>query len=118
MRLAALAFGLTCCAAVYLYASPACREYYAALRGLASDRLSAADLRDASFIPVYTAVVGGVAGGSLGYWAITRYLGYSSGLGPNDATGLVLVTIVGAIAFGAAGFWCGEAVLSRRHRAT
>ncbi len=103
-------------AGLYLYRSRGCRVYYGALRDMAVVRLSAADLTDPFFVPLYTAAAGIVAGGCLGYWIVIRDLG-SSGLSVNDGTGLVFAMVLGAAVLGAVGFCCGEAILSRRQRA-
>jgi len=104
-------------AAGYLYGSSAVRSYYAACRQDALVRITAADLRGAVFLPLYTAAAGGILGASVGYFLVTRHLGYSSGLGANDVTAIVFTAVLLAVLIGLLGRWLGEAIVSRMGRA-
>ena len=104
-------------AAGYLYGSSAVRSYYGACRQNALVRITAADLRRAVFIPLYTAAAGGILGALFGYFLVTRHLGYSSGLGANDVMAIVCTAVLLAVLVGLLGHWLGEAIVSRMCRA-
>jgi hypothetical protein len=108
---------LMLCAGAYLYISPAVRSYYAYLRETAMVRIEKSDLRGALLIPVYTAIGGILIGAWLGYYIVTRHLGYASGLGAHDITETVCVGTLFASLLGVVGRWIGEALVSRLSRA-
>lgn len=98
--------------AAYLYGSPAARAYYRHLHEDALVQIARADLRGAVFVPLYTGAAGIALGLGLGYTIVTRSLGAVDGMGANDLTGLVAVSVLCATFLGTLGYWIGEALLS------
>ena len=104
-------FCLSVGAGLYLYKASSPVAYYSLLRENALLQLSKSDLASGVLLPVYTGVIGALAGAVAGYWLFAHVVGPIGMAQGRDTAGLICFCTLLAFLVGNAGRMLGEAYL-------